>query len=128
MASLRLLLAVVLSLSCLPASGADKDGQYRVQSVPKVQSCAGLNRAVAKANDDNDWGDLYGYSLYTMGYLTAVSRMASNTYDIAGGKNSKNVMLWLRGYCSSHPHDSFDRALFLLTGELYPARTVEAPR
>ena len=128
MAPVRVLLAIVLSVSLSPALCADKHGQYRVQAVEKVTSCAGLNRAVDKARNENDWGDLYGYSLYTMGYLTGVSRLAPNTYDIAGGQNSKNVMLWLRGYCSDNPLDSFDRALLLLTGELYPARTREVPR
>lgn len=128
MAPVRGLLAIVLAVWMSPVLCADKHGQYRVHAVAKVAGCAGLNRAVVKAKDENDWGELYGYSLYTMGYLTGVSRLAPNTYDIAGGKNSKNVMLWLRGYCSDHPLDSFDRALLLLTGELYPARTREVPR
>ncbi len=92
-----------------------------------VESCAGLNGALSKAKDQDNWGTLYEFSLYTMGYLTAINRLAPNTYDIAGKKNTKTIMVWLEKYCKEHPEDSFDTALYRLTAELYPHRTVPAP-
>ena len=94
-----------------------------MRTIDAVHSCVGLNTALAKAKNQDDWGDLYGFSLYTMGYLTGINRLAPNTYDIGGKKNSKTLMVWLESYCAAHPNDSFDRALYRLTAELYPHRT-----
>lgn len=124
---IRFCLLLVLMLALDNVIAADADRQYRVHAVAKVTGCAGLNEAAAKAHNDNDWGDFYGYSLYTMGYLSAVNRMAPDTHDIAGGMNNKNIMRWLRRHCAAHPEESFDRALVLLTWELYPQRSRVVP-
>ena len=121
-------LALILSATFSPAFSADSERQYRVRSIDKIESCGGLNGALAKARNEDDWGDLYGFSLYTMGYLTGVNRLASDTFDIAGSKNTKTLMVWLERYCKEHPEDSFDYALFSLVAELYPNRTAEGPK
>ncbi len=115
-------LAVVLSVLCSSAHAADNDRQYQVQAIEAVESCEALNAAVVKANRDDDWGALYGFSLYTMGYLTGINRLAFDTYDIAGRKNVKILMVWLQKYCAEHPKNSFDYALYQLVAELYPHR------
>jgi hypothetical protein len=119
---------MMLSIVIAPVFALDSHKQFRVRANDAVKSCKGLNKALAKAKKQDDWGDLYGFSLYTMGYLTAVNRLASNTYDIAGKKNSKTLMVWLEKYCAEHPDDGFDNALYLLTVELYPNRITVAPR
>ena len=106
-----------------PGLAADSNQQYRVRAIDAVQSCSGLNNALVKAKRKDDWGDLYGFSLYTMGYMTGINRLASGTYDIAGKKNTKTLMVWLEKYCRENPDDSFDQALYRLTLELYPYRT-----
>lgn len=121
-------LAAALSVPCSPVHAADKDRQYRVQAIDAVESCEALNAAVVKAKRDDDWGALYGFSLYTMGYLTGINRLAFDTYDIAGKKNVKTLMVWLQKYCAEHPGDSFDHALHRLVAELYPVRATGAPR
>jgi hypothetical protein len=120
-------LAVMLSITCAPVFAADKDRQYQVRAIDAVESCAGLNGALGKAKDQDNWGTLYGFSLYTMGYLTAINRLAPNTYDIAAKRNTKTLMVWLEHYCAEHPDDSFDNALYRMTAELYPHRTAAAP-
>jgi hypothetical protein len=127
MAKHRLLVAVLLSSAVAPVFASDAGKSFRVKSIDAVESCRGLNKALAKAKKQDDWGDLYAFSLYTMGYLTAVNRLAANTYDIAGKKNTKTLMVWLENYCAAHPGDRFDYALYQLTVELYPDRTVAAP-
>ena len=119
-------LAVVLSVLCSSAHAADNDRQYQVQAIDAVESCEALNAAVVKANRDDDWGALYGFSLYTMGYLTGINRLAFDTYDIAGRKNVKILMVWLQKYCAEHPKNGFDYALYQLVAELYPHRTQAA--
>jgi len=123
----RLLAAVLLTCVIAPVLASDAGKKFRVKAIDAVESCRGLNKALAKAEQQDDWGDLYAFSLYTMGYLTAVNRMAANTYDIAGKKNTKTLMLWLENYCAEHPDDTFDHALYKLTVELHPNRAVVAP-
>jgi hypothetical protein len=128
MAAIKILLAGVLFAVLGPALAADRNKEYQVQAVDAVASCKGLNRALAKAKNEDDWQYLYGFSLYTMGYVTAINRLAYNTYDIAGAKNTKTLMVWLETYCAEHPADSFDTALYRLIAELYPERTTMAPK
>ena len=106
---------------------ADENGQYNVRAFDKVESCYALNRAVNSAKKHDDWAALYGFSLYTMGYLTGVSRLAFDTYDIGGRTNTKIHMVWLGNYCVEHPDDSFDSALNQLIAEIYPRRVIQAP-
>jgi hypothetical protein len=122
-----ILMAVTLCVALAPAFAADTLKHYQVHAIDAVESCGRLNKALAKARKQDDWGDLYGFSLYTMGYLTGINRLAPTTYDIAGKKNSKTLMVWLEKYCAEHPDDSFDNALYRLTAELYPNRTAVAP-
>ena len=117
-----LLLAIVFSVSLSPVLAADKDKRYEVKSISAVESCSALNRALATAKNHDDWRYLYGFSLYTMGYLTGINRIAPDTYDIAGKTNTKTVMVWLEKYCAKHPDESFSSALVRLTAELYPHR------
>ena len=125
---LRILLALMFFVALTPVFAADKDRQYHVRAIDAVGSCGQLNRALAKAKTEDDWGALYGFSLYTMGYITGINRTAANTYDIAGKKNSKTLMVWLQKYCAEHPQDSFENALYRLTVELYPDRITLAPQ
>jgi len=127
MVVIRILMAVLFSVVIAPAYASDAHKKFQVKSIDAIASCRGLNKALAKAKKQDDWGDLYGFSLYTMGYLTAVNRLAANTYDIAGKKNSKTLMVWLEKYCAEHPDEGFDYALYQLTVELYPNRSVAAP-
>jgi hypothetical protein len=120
-------IAIVLSAGSLPAFSADDQGQYQVRAIDNVDSCAALNTALAKAKDDDDWRQLYGFSVYTMGYLTAVNRFAQETYDVGGKKNTKTLMIWLERYCAQHPSDSFNNALYRMVAEIFPIRTRQAP-
>ena len=114
---------LMLCLSLVKVShGADVNGNYRVMTTDLVQSCAALNAAANLAQVEDSWGPLYGFSLYTMGYITAVNRLAFDTYDLAAGKNPKNLLLWLERYCDAHPGKTFDEALHELVKELYPKR------
>ena len=117
-------LAVALSVFGGSAFAADKDRQYRVQIVDTIESCRAMNAAMVSAKRDDDWGPLYRFSLYTMGYMTGINRLAFDTYDIAGRKNVKTLIVWLQRYCANHPDDSFDYALYRLVAELYPNRTI----
>ncbi|MEZ5572425.1 MAG: hypothetical protein R3E64_10425 [Halioglobus sp.] len=63
-----------------------------------------------------------------MGYITGINRLAFDTYDIGGKKNSKNLMVWLEHYCAENPDDSFDVALYRLTAELFPTRLTTKPK
>jgi hypothetical protein len=119
---ISILLAVFLSASLCPVFAADEDKRYEVRTISAVESCSALNRALVTAKKHDDWRYLYGFSLYTMGYLTGINRVASDTYDIAGTKNTKTLMVWLEKYCAKHPEDSFNNALVRLTAELYPHR------
>jgi hypothetical protein len=121
------LLAVVVWAGQVAVHAADANGQYNVRAFDKVESCYALNRAVNSAKKHDDWGPLYGFSLYTMGYLTGVSRLAFDTYDIGGRTNTKIHMVWLGSYCVEHPDDSFDSALNHLIAEIYPSRIMQAP-
>ena len=69
-------LVLVWSLLCSISHAADGDRAYRVLAINTVETCSDLNTAVAIANDDDDWRLLYTFSLYTMGYLTGVNRLA----------------------------------------------------
>lgn len=120
-------LALVLWVSHGALHAADENGQYNVRAFDKVESCYALNRAVNSAKEHDDWAALYGFSLYTMGYLTGVSRLAFDTYDIGGRTNTKIHMVWLGNYCVENPDDSFDSALNHLIAEIYPRRTTLAP-
>lgn len=121
------LLALVLGACQGTAHAADEDGHYNVRAFDKVESCYALNRAVNSAKEHDDWSALYGFSLYTMGYLTGVSRLAFDTYDIGGRTNTKIHMVWLGNYCVENPDDSFDAALNHLIAEIYPRRVTQAP-
>ncbi len=123
--------STVLALALWAVQGsvhaADANRQYNVRGFNKVESCYAMNRAVNSAKKEDDWGALYGFSLYTMGYLTGVSRLAFDTYDIGGRKNTKTLMVWLERYCREHPDDSFDSALHHLIADIYPSRATQAP-
>jgi hypothetical protein len=121
--ALLLLLTSIPSLAC----AADTHGKYRVLTIDSVETCSDLNNAVATADVEDDWRQLYAFSVYTMGYLTGINRLAFDTYDIAGGKNVKIHMVWLQRYCAANPGDSFDLALFRLVAELYPRRAATGP-
>lgn len=120
----------VLALCHLPLAShaADESNQYRVRATNKVESCAALTRAVAAAKQEDDWRALYGFSLYMMGYMSALNRMAYDTYDIAGKANSKTVLVWLQNYCAEHPDDSFDTALVKMSAEFYANRHTSKPQ
>lgn len=122
------LLMLVLAGVAEVGRAADVNRQYRVRATNKVDSCAALNRAVTAAKQEDDWRALYGFSLYTMGYLSALNRLAYDTYDIAGKANSKTVLVWLQNYCAEHPDDSFDTALVHMSAEFYPNRYTSKPR
>jgi len=115
------------SVLAVPVLAADTDRHYQVRAIDTVETCASLNGALGKAKYQDSWGTLYEFSLYTMGYLTAINRLAPNTYDIAGRTNTKTLMVWLQKYCAEHPDDSFGNALYRLTAELYPQRSTGAP-
>ena len=117
-----------LSLVGQPVSGADANSQYRVLTIDVVKNCEALNAAAMRAKTQDDWGALYGFSLYTMGYLTGINRLAYDTHDIAGKKNVKTLMVWLERYCREHPKKSFDYALHQLVAVLYPVRVTSAPQ
>ncbi len=124
----RVLVACVLFSLQVVVLAADENRQYNVRAFSKVESCYALNRAVNSAKEEDDWSALYGFSLYTMGYLTAINRLAHDTYDIGGRKNTKTLMVWLEQYCAENPDDSYDRALHHLIAEIYPHRTAVAPQ
>jgi hypothetical protein len=126
-ATATVVMAALLWLPVGALYGADDAREYRVRTVDKVASCSGLNGALARAKNEDDWNSLYRFSLYTMGYVTAVNRMAHDTYDIAGKKNTKTLMLWLEQYCATYPDDAFDVALSKMTQELYPLRSRQKP-
>lgn len=122
---------LVLALACSVLSGAlhaaDGDKAYRVLSINTVETCSDLNTAVEIAGEEDDWRLLYTFSLYTMGYLTGVNRLAFDTYDIAGGKNVKTHMVWLQRYCAENPKVAFSEALHQLVIKLYPRRLTAEP-
>ena len=120
-------LVLVCSLLCGTAHAADGDRAYRVLAINTVETCSDLNTAVEIANEEDDWRLLYTFSLYTMGYLTAVNRLAFDTYDIAGGKNVKTHMVWLQRYCAENPRVNFSEALHQLVIKLYPRRLSAEP-
>lgn len=113
-------------LSC-PTHAADDARAYRVLTINTVETCADLNAAVQIANEEDDWRLLYTFSIYTMGYLTGVNRLAFDTYDITGGQNVKTHMVWLQRYCQEHPRANFDEALHQLVIKLYPRRLTAEP-
>jgi hypothetical protein len=121
------LLALVLSFTTGAARGADANKQYGVRTFDKLENCVALNQAVKSAKKYDDWRALYGFSLYLMGYLTGINRMAFDTYDIGGRKNSKILMVWLQDYCAANPEASFNTALHQLIIEVYPERSTTAP-
>lgn len=106
---------------------ADENQQYKVRAFDKVATCYAFNRAINSAKQHDDWAALYGFSLYTMGYMTGINRLAYDTYDIGGKKNSKMLIVWLTDYCKENPEDTFDSALHHLIVEIYPDRIVAAP-
>jgi hypothetical protein len=121
------LLAVVAIASAGTVGAADVNKQYSVRTSDNIDSCVALNQAVKSAKNDDDWRALYGFSLYLMGYLTGINRLAFDTYDIGGRKNSKMLMVWLQEYCAQNPTESFNTALHQLILEIYPQRTTVAP-
>jgi len=121
--ALLLLFSLAPGLSC----AADAGARYQVLTINSLETCSDLNHAVAAANNEDDWRLLYTFSVYTMGYLTGINRLAFDTYDIAGGNNVKTHMVLLRQYCAEHPDDSFDLALHRLVARLYPQRTTAGP-
>ena len=125
MAAVRFFLAIVLLGVSGSIFAADSDDQYRVVATGDVASCRGLNNALATAKNNDSWTTLYAYSMYTMGYISGINRLAEDTYDIAGRKNTKTLLVWLERYCAENPANSFDQALFAMTLELYPNRTEE---
>lgn len=127
MAALGKLLVISVCLAFTSVHAADTDRQYQVQAIAAVENCVKLNAAVVSAKNDDDWGPLYGFSLYTMGYLTAINRLAEDTYDIAGNKNAKTLLVWLEQYCAENPSETFDGALYRLIAELYPQRRTVGP-
>lgn len=126
------LASVFLCLLCLLEVGvsdaADANREYNVRATNKVGSCAALSRAVIAAKQEDDWRALYGFSLYMQGYLSALNRLAYDTYDIAGKANSKTVLVWLENYCEANPDDTFDTALVKMSAEFYPSRHTTKPK
>jgi hypothetical protein len=121
-------LALALFVTAGAATAADVNKQYNVRTFDKLESCAALNQAVKSAKQDDDWRALYGFSLYLMGYLTGINRLAFDTYDIGGRKNRKMLMVWLQDYCAEHTAESFNSALHQLIIDIYPERAMEAPQ
>ena len=118
-------LLIVLLLAVPDCQGADANGNYRVMASDYVKNCAALNVAVSLAQEEDNWSLLYGFSVYTMGYITAVNRLAFDTYDLAAGKNPKNLLLWLENYCERNPGKSIDEALHDMVSALYPERLAD---
>lgn len=122
-----ILLAASLLLTAGTGRAADANKHYSVRTFDNLESCAALNQAVKSAKKDDDWRALYGFSLYLRGYLTGINRLAFDTYDIGGRKNSKILMVWLQDYCAQHPEASFNTALHQMIIEIYPDRATHAP-
>ena len=120
-------LALLCSVACGSARAADAEKAYRVLTINSLQTCSDLNAAVAAADDEDDWGRLYTFSVYTMGYLTGINRLAFDTYDIVAGENVKTHMVWLQKYCVENPRHSFELALYRLVASLYPMRATAKP-
>ena len=62
-----------------------------------------------------------------MGYLIGVRRLAFNTDNIGGRKNTKIHTVWRINCGAGQPDDRFDSALNHLVVEIEPNRATQAP-
>ncbi len=105
----------------MPVIAKDVDGEFVVFGSGE-NNCADYTRARAVK------GQAYQvYKQWLMGYLSAFNVIVSNTYDILGERNYKQVRRWLDSYCKKNPKESFVNASAMLTVKLYPERRNLAP-
>lgn len=56
------------------------------------------------------------------GYISAYNRQTPDTYDIANGRQSSEIIPWLDRWCKSNPDKSLGKGMEALTSELAPKR------
>jgi hypothetical protein len=120
MKPLKTLFFVSLMLVGSHGVAADVNGGYVQQG---ATSCSNY----LKELKEDSWAHVaHGY--WISGYFTAYNRQTPNTYDILGSSDGGGAVWWIKNYCEKQPLRNMGDALQELTIELYPTRTIKAPK
>jgi hypothetical protein len=98
----------------------DENGDYELVSLG-ARSCGEYTAAIGD-------GDNAKYIYFTSAFLGATNFYLPDTWNISGATDPKGFMDFLAKYCAGNPLDSYHSALLALVTELYPNRTISAPK
>ena len=99
------MLGIALAVSSAATAAADADGQFMV----KGAGIATCERFVAARSGDPV--ELASFAGWMDGYLSAMNRFQSETYDIAPWQSSALLVSALTGYCTRNPEQNFHKAV-----------------
>lgn len=99
-----------------PVHGADSDGRFMVKGAGTA-TCADFVAAHAERRPE-----LPAYTGWIEGYLSAVNRYETETYDLAPWQSTELLAGSMLRYCERNPAQNFHEAAARLTRELRSAR------
>lgn len=118
--ALILTTACTISVSALPASAADDDGNYAVRGLGS-DPCSQFVRSV----DEKD-GRVEQYLSWTLGYLTARSRFTKNAFDTLPIVDANSVGGLVYNVCTSNPNATIENAAIGLIDFMDPLKVGSA--
>lgn len=110
--------SALLALTLAGASGAfaaDEDGRFSIRGIGTT-TCSEYSALLVQPDD----GRLARYAGWAGGYLSARSREAEATFDVAPIQDVGSIMRLVGGVCAGNPQVSFEAAIDGLIETLRP--------
>jgi Putative peptidoglycan binding domain len=119
---LAISLATLALLAAPVSRAATIAGEFAVDGIGRA-ACSGFVEAKAKKGPELDL-----FMTYADGYLTAVNRYETDTFDITPWHTQGALSLILEKYCKDNPTDNFGVALVRLAVALRPLRLTDTSK
>lgn len=111
-------IALLIVLGSASAQAADPNGQFKAIGAGSLK----CQQYSAATDDQKRFADTW-----MAGYITAISRMTPDTWDITGGTPFDNVKAMFAQFCSSNPDVAIANALHQVLQRLHPNRIRKSP-
>lgn len=114
-----ILIALSMLLITQVATAADEDSNYVIWGIGQ-KSCNSYSQARAQ-------GKFEDFKNYIAGYLTAYNAFMPETYNIAPGQQTENVLAWLDEHCTDSKTNHLAEAMHRYVEASFDAREKAAP-
>jgi hypothetical protein len=112
-------LALLSLMPALPASAADRAGNYAVKGFGQA-NCVDLSRIAASSKPE----ELAPFLQWLAGYLTAANAYERETYDLLSWQSDRVIATSLIGYCRANPKVAVGVAAAKMVESLRATRVV----